>query len=114
MSDGSGVNNTLSKEQVVVKCIAGHGDRVGFDILIRCFCKIDIRKTEDHPLGKGAEIVFSALISLIVCAEMGLIIRTINAETQMIMLLCQKNALNRLNLALELNILNVLHTFHLT
>ncbi len=60
---------------------AGHGSRVGFDVLFRCFYKIDIRKTENRPHGKEDENVFSALISLTVCAEMWLIIRTVNAET---------------------------------
>lgn len=83
---------------------AGHGNLVGFDVLFRCFYKIYIRKTENHPCGKGVEIVFSALISLIVCAEMWLIIRTVNAETQMITLLCQTKALNGRNVTLEVNI----------
>lgn len=84
---------------------AGYGSSVGFDVLFRCFYKIDIQKTENRPRGKGMEIVFSGLISLIVCAEMWLIIRTVNAETQMITFLCQTKALHGRNVALEVNIL---------
>lgn len=65
---------------------------------------MSIWKTENGPCGKGMEIVFSALISLIVCAEMWLIIKTVNAKTQMITLQCQTKALNKGKVALEVHI----------
>lgn len=74
----------------------------GHDGLDVC-TKLIYRQQRIVPVERYLELYF-CLISLIVCAEMWLIISAVNGETQMIKLLCQTKALNGQKVALEVNI----------